>query len=100
MMKTLDLVNSSMECLVQSSQTLEDNLYCAKYERKSQLSHGAFSSVFCVNQRGSKNKTQYAAKYLSRTKDAAVQREVSLLSRLSRCSQVITYIEAFHCQFH
>ena len=33
-----------------------------QYERKYQISNGAFSSVFCIKRRGSKNKTLYAAK--------------------------------------
>ena len=30
--RTLDMVNSSMGSLVQSGQTLEDNLYCSKVD--------------------------------------------------------------------
>ena len=35
-----------------------------QYERKHQISNGAFSSVFCVKLRGKKNNILYAAKYL------------------------------------
>ena len=35
---------------------------CLQYERKYQISNGAFSSVFCIKRRGNKNKTLYAAK--------------------------------------
>ena len=35
-----------------------------QYERKYQISNGAFSSVFCIKRRGSKNKTLYAAKVM------------------------------------
>jgi hypothetical protein len=30
----------------------------------------------------------------------AAQREAEILSRLRSCSQVIGFLEAFHCQFH
>ena len=79
------MVNSSMGSLVQTGQTLEDNLYCAKvifvssfiynrscqrltnakpflqYEKSYQISNGAFSSVFCVKLRSAK-KSLFAAK--------------------------------------
>ena len=75
------MVNSSMGSLVQTRQTLEDNLYCAKvifvfvthikewqmpnmflqYEKSYQISNGAFSNVFCVKLRSAK-KSLFAAK--------------------------------------
>jgi len=103
-MKTMNMVNAS---LVQSSPEekkkvtgkLEDTLYCAKYERKYQISNGAFSSVFCIKRRGSKNKTLYAAKYL-RAETERAQREVDILTKCLTCPQIIDFVEAFHTQYH
>jgi len=98
-MRTLDIVQSSMGSLVQASMTLEDNIYCAKYERRYQISNGAFSSVYCVKQRGARNKVQFAAKYLARTCTTA-RREAEVLEQLRTCTQVVNFVEAFHCEFH
>ena len=49
----------------------------AQYERKHQISNGAFSSVFCVKLRGKRNNILYAAKYLKANTDAA-DREVQV----------------------
>eukprot|EP00092_Neocalanus_flemingeri_P028870 GFUD01031348.1.p1 GENE.GFUD01031348.1~~GFUD01031348.1.p1 ORF type:complete len:678 (-),score=184.77 GFUD01031348.1:119-2152(-) len=77
----------------------DDSEFCAKYEQKNQISSGAFSSVFCIKQIRKKNRILYAAKYLKASREAA-KREVEILVKLRRCSQVVTFIEVFHCQFY
>jgi len=98
LIRTLDMVNSSMGTLVQTGHTLEDNLYCAKYEKSYQLSNGAFSSVFCVRLRSAKN-SLFAAKHLARASCTA-EREAEILGALKRCAQVVPFVEGFHCKFH
>ena len=85
-----------------------------QYERKYQISNGAFSSVFCIKQRGKRFHTLYAAKYLRANTERA-KREVEILLRLQHCDQaccnispsetdcsvqVINFIEVFHCEYH
>ena len=81
-----------------------------QYERKHQISNGAFSSVFCVRLRGRKSgtggggnnaaaATLYAAKYLKAGTEAA-EREVAVLRQLQKCQHVLKFVECFHCEFH
>jgi len=70
-----------------------------QYERKHQISNGAFSSVFCVKLRGKRNNILYAAKYLKAHTDAA-DREVQVLRRLQKSQHVLKFIECFRCEFH
>ena len=83
----------------QFSEILFSNVILLQYEQKHQLSSGAFSSVFCIKQLHKKNKILYAAKYLKASRDAA-KREVEILEKLKKCSQVVSFIEVFHCQFY
>jgi len=84
---------------IQREEQIQDNLYCTKYERKSQLSNGVFSSVYSVKLRGKLNKQLYAAKYLGAHTEAA-RREVDILTRLRKCNQVVRFVEVFHCEYH
>ena len=70
-----------------------------QYEQKRQIASGAFSSVFCIRARAKKSQILYAAKYL-KTRLEAAQQEIQILVKLRNCSQVVKFIEVFHCNFY
>jgi len=82
------------------SATLDDSIYCAKYERKRIISNGASSSVFCVAERKRGRSDQvYAAKYL-KSNSSSSRREVEILRRLERGPNLLNLVEVFHCEYH
>ena len=70
-----------------------------QYEQKRQIASGAFSSVFCIRARTKRSQILYAAKYLKTPLEVA-QQEIDILIKLRNCSQVVKFIEVFHCNFY